>query len=207
MASHAIHAPSARSPHPSLPPISPAPLLPPGRFWSIILFIQSHHAPTSSNNLVHRWITFLEILSLTCPPRRPFPPPVSPQFPRLRALEGQLQQQQGVRQALHPEAHGPVPQVGDPRLWHRVVVPVDDLPGSLSKPEHNAGRVRFWFFLGGAVFSKPRVVGNGIHFCDTKRASHRLNPPSYRGGDSLVSQKWGKSPCSHNPDQTHVAQN
>mmetsp|Transcript_25495 Transcript_25495/g.80440 ORF Transcript_25495/g.80440 Transcript_25495/m.80440 type:complete len:380 (-) Transcript_25495:95-1234(-) len=43
------------------------------------------------------------------------------------ALEGQAQQQEGVRQALDAQADGPVPQVGAPRLLDGVEVALDDL--------------------------------------------------------------------------------
>ena len=44
-----------------------------------------------------------------------------------------------------------------------------------------------------------RAVGNGIHFCDTLQKGP--NPKDYylHKGDSLVSQKWGETPSSHNP--------
>mmetsp|Transcript_49811 Transcript_49811/g.61169 ORF Transcript_49811/g.61169 Transcript_49811/m.61169 type:complete len:315 (-) Transcript_49811:806-1750(-) len=49
------------------------------------------------------------------------------ELPCLITLKGQLQHQESIRQALHPEAHWPVPQIGTTCLFHRIVVSIDHL--------------------------------------------------------------------------------
>mmetsp|Transcript_15040 Transcript_15040/g.28226 ORF Transcript_15040/g.28226 Transcript_15040/m.28226 type:complete len:282 (+) Transcript_15040:334-1179(+) len=43
------------------------------------------------------------------------------------ALEGQLHHQKGISQALHTQAHRAMAHVRVPRLWDRIVIPVNDL--------------------------------------------------------------------------------